>query len=407
MATTSRRSAHIVTLAEGAKVTPAELFLDLVFVYGFTQVTGFMAEDLSWTGMVRGMAILGLLWWMWSGFAWLGNLVQADEGPIRIVLLVVMAVVFVVDVTIPEAFVDLPGGLWGPWVFAVGYLLVQLIHHVVQLYAARRLPRIRRNTAMLMIPTLAATVLLLVAGANADPEDQKLQTILWVIAVAVMFGGIYSIKPEGWQLSAASHFAERHGLIIIVALGETVVAIGVGVSRLPISWEIIVAAAMAIAALAAMWWAYFDTAVIAAEDVLHHMSDDARPRAARDAYTFIHYPMVAGIILLALGLKKVFEHLGDPLTFKGVIALYGGAIVYLVAHAAFKLRAARLFHWQRPFSAVLLLALIPLAVKVPALVALLVLAVVLVGLVAYESVRYAELRDRIRHGAASSHHAAR
>src|SRR5687767_13658160 len=189
MAPASRRTARVVTLAEGAKVTPVELFLDLVFVYGFTQVTGFMAHDLSWTGMVRGMAILGLLWWMWTGFAWLGNIVQADEGPVRIVLFVVMAIVFVVAVTIPEAFVDIPGGLWGPWVFAAGYLLVQLIHHAVMLYAARRLPRIRRNTLMLLVPTLTATVLLLVAGANTDPEDQAVQTILWVVALAVIFVG--------------------------------------------------------------------------------------------------------------------------------------------------------------------------------------------------------------------------
>ncbi|WP_162908116.1 low temperature requirement protein A [Allorhizocola rhizosphaerae] len=399
-ATSSRRPANIVTLAEGAKVTPAELFLDLVFVYGFTQVTGFMAADLSWTGMVRGMAILGLLWWMWTGFAWLGNIVQADEGPVRMVLFAVVAIVFVVDVTIPEAFVDIPGGLWGPWVFAIGYMLVQLTHHFFMLYTARRLPRIRRNTLMLLVPTLTATALLLVAGANTDPADQTVQTILWVAALAVIFGGIYAIRAEGWQLSAASHFAERHGLIVIVALGETIVAIGVGVSRLPISWEIVVAAVLAAAALAALWWAYFDAAVIAAEHALHRLSDDERPRVARDAYTFIHFPMIAGIILLALGLEKVFQHLADPLSFKGVFALYGGAILFLVAHTAFKLRATRLFHWVRPLASVLLLALIPLAIKMSALFALLTLSTVLVALIAYESVRYAELRDRIRHGQA-------
>lgn len=394
--TKSRRPARVVTLSEGAKVTPVELFLDLVFVYGFTQVTGFMAADLTWPAILRGMAILGLLWWLWTGFAWLGNMVQADEGPVRIVLFAVMAVVFVIDVTIPEAFTDKPGGLWGPWVFAAGYLLVMLIHNGGMLYAARNLPRIRRNTLLLLIPTLLATTLLVIAGAQQ--QRPALQTGLWVAALALTFVGIFFIRAEGWQIGAASHFAERHGLIIIVALGESVVAIGVGVSQIPISVPVILASALGIAVLAALWWTYFDVVAIVAEGVLHQLSDRERPRIARDSYTFLHFPMVAGIVLVALGLEKVFAHMGDPLEPLGVVALFGGASVYLLAHVGFRLRNIHTVNWQRLAVALLLLALIPVATRFTALVSLAVLAAIMVGLVAYETVSYASARDRIRHG---------
>lgn len=380
-------------------MTPVELFLDLVFVYGFTQVTGFMATAGDLQGVVRGMAILGLLWWLWSGFAWLGNIVQADEGPVRIALFAVMFVVFVVAVTIPESFADIPGGLWGPWVFAAGYLTGQLIHNGLQLYASRRVFGIGRSTLLLLIPHAITTALLLIAGKQqADPW---LQTWLWIAALVTTYVGIFLINPKGWQLGAASHFAERHGLIMIVALGETVVAIGVGISLKPITWGIIGASALAIAVLAALWWAYFDVVALAAENVLHHVPDEQKPRLARDSYSFLHFPMIAGIIVLALGLKEVFAHLDEPLGLLGLVALYGGASLYLLAHVAFRLRNVGTLNVQRLVLAVVLLALIPAVREVPALVALLVLTVATVGLVAYEALAFASSRDRIRHGGAS------
>lgn len=387
--------ARVVALTEGARVTPVELFLDLVFVYGFTQVTGFMADDLSWVGIARGMAILGLLWWLWTGFAWLGNLVRADEGPIRMALFAVMFVVFVMDITIPEAFVDGDdGGLWAPWVFAGGYLLVMVIHNVVMLYAARSVPNIRRNTLLLLIPAILTTALLFLAGRQRD--SPAWQTLLWAGALLIMFAGLVFISAEGWHLSAASHFAERHGLIIIVALGETVVAIGVGVATVPISWEIVAAAALGITVLAALWWTYFDVVAIAAEGALQKLSDQERPRVARDAYTYLHFPMVAGIILLALGLEKVFEHLNDPMKPLALAALFGGASLYLLAHVAFRLRNVRTLGKPRLAVALLLPTLIPVTRGWPALGSLLLLAMVMVVLVSYETLSFTMLRDRIR-----------
>ncbi|HEX6685687.1 MAG TPA: low temperature requirement protein A [Candidatus Limnocylindrales bacterium] len=390
----SRPSAHVVALSEGARVTPVELFLDLVFVYGFTQVTAFMADDLSWSGVVRGLSILWALWWLWTGFAWLGNLVQADEGPVRVVLFVVMAVVFIIDVTVPEAFVNIPGGLWGPWVFAACYLIVMLIHHGIQVYAAREVARLRRNTLLLGIPTLMATALYAIAGKQTGLT----QTLLWVSAVVITYVSVYFIRAEGWQLRAASHFTERHGLMIIIALGESVVAIGVGVSLLPISWEIIVASVLGIVVLATMWWAYFDVVAIWGEHMLERLSDELRPRLARDGYTFLHYPMVAGIILLALGMKKAFEHLGDPMKGIALYALFGGVSLYLLALVAFKLRNIKTFNVQRIVVAVGLLALVPAASKLSALAALAILALIMLALTVYELLAFAPLREEVRHG---------
>jgi len=375
-------------------VTPVELFLDLVFVYGFTQVTVFMADDLTWSGVVRGLTILWTLWWLWTGFAWLGNIVAADEGPVRIVLFAVMAVVFVIDITVPEAFENIYGGLWGPWVFASCYLTVMLIHNGIMLYAARELPRIRRNTLLLLIPTFITTSLLLIAGKQTGLT----QTLLWVAAMVITYVSVYFIRPEGWQIGAATHFTERHGLMIIIALGESVVAIGLGVSALPVSWEVIGASVLGIAVLATMWWAYFDVVAISGENALHRLPGEERPRLARDAYTFLHYPMIAGIILLALGLKKVFEHLQDPLHGIGLYALYGGASVYLLALVAFKLRNLKAVNVQRVIVAAALLLLIPAADKLPSLGALLLLALIMVGLIVYEVLAFAPLREQVRHG---------
>ena len=390
----SRAPVHVVAIAEGARVTPVELFLDLVFVYGFTQVTAFMAEDLTWSGVVRGLCILFALWWLWTGFAWLGNVVRADEGPARIVLFAVMAVVFVIDITVPEAFVNFPGGLWGPWVFAACYLLVMLMHNGIMLYAAREVTRIRNNTLLLLIPTLLATTFFFIAGKQSGLT----QTLLWVAAVLITYISVYFIRPEGWHLGAASHFAERHGLILIIALGESVVAIGVGVSALPVSWELIGASVLGIAVLAAMWWTYFDVVAIAGESLLHNLPDAQRPRMARDAYTFLHFPMVAGIILMALGLKKVFEHLSDPLYGIGLYALYGGVSLYLLALVAFRLRGLKTVSVQRLVVATGLLVLIAAASHLPALGALLLLTVIMVGLVVYEVFVFAPVREQVRHG---------
>jgi low temperature requirement protein LtrA len=400
----------MLQMTEGARVSPLELFFDLVFVYALTQVTALMAADLTAGGFLRGLLVLAVLWWCWCCYAWLGNTVRADEGVVRIGLFTVMATMFVVAVTIPEAFTDLRGGLSGPVVFASCYLVVRVLHLVLYWYAAQGYPGLRRQLARAAVPMLAGAVVLFTAALLPqrlvdDPTQVvTVRTLLWALALAVDYGGIMAIGAAGWQVFSAAHWAERHGLIIIVALGESIVSIGVGVSALPISWPIIIASALGIAVAAALWWAYFDVVSIAAERVLTRASGAARAALARDSYTYLHLPMVAGIILLALGLKKVLEYVGDPskhnlaepLHGLGLYALFGGVALYLLGHFGFRLRNMRSVNRPRLVAIVALIVLLPVGDRVPALAALALVAAVCVGLVLAEVVLFADARRALR-----------
>ena len=219
-----RKGATVRVMGEGARVTPLELFFDLVFVYAITQVTQFMADDPTARGVLRGMLMIALLWWCWCSYAWLGNRVQADEGSARVVLFAAMVVMLVAAVTIPEAFDDLPGGLPGPLVFAACYLAVRLLHLGSYWRFALGDRALRRQLALTATPMLCATVVLVVASFQSGPW----QTALWGLALALDYGGIFVTGISGWTVHSAAHFAERHGLIVIIALGESIVAVGVG-----------------------------------------------------------------------------------------------------------------------------------------------------------------------------------
>ena len=192
------------------------------------------------------------------------------------------------------------------------------------------------------------------------------------------------------------HFAERHGLIVIIALGESIVAIGVGADA-GVDAGVAAAAVLGIAVAAALWWLYFDVVALVAE---RHLARTAQGRErnelARDSYSYLHFPMVAGIVLLALALKKTLADVGGALDAVTATALLGGTAIYLLAHVAFRLRNVRTLNKQRLVCAALLVALVPAAVELPSLAALAVLAAVLTALIAYETVRFAEARDRIR-----------
>jgi low temperature requirement protein LtrA len=400
-------------VTEGSRVTPLELFFDLIFVYALTQVTALMADDATGRGVFRGMLVLALLWWCWCCYSWLGNTVRADEGVTRLAMFAVMAAMFVVAVTIPEAFTDLPGGLSGPVVFATCYLLTRALHLVIYWHAARGDAGLRRQLLRAVFPMASGALLLFAAALVpqrlfAEPGDVDLaRTVLWCLALLVDYAGVMATGADGWRIFSAAHWAERHGLIVIVALGESIVSIGIGVTALPISWPIIVASAMGIAVSAALWWAYFDVVAIAAERVLHRAQGAARAALGRDSYTYLHLPMIAGIILLSLGLKKVLAYVGDaehhqltdPLKGIGLYALFGGVILYLLGHLGFRWRNMRSVNRPRLIAVVLLAALVPAAAKVPALAALAMLTVVCVGLIVAEVILFRADRHALRESA--------
>jgi low temperature requirement protein LtrA len=394
-----RRLARIVPTDEAHGVTTLELFFDLVFVFAITQITAFMASDLGLRGCLRGLVLLSLLWFAWCSYSWLGNQAHADEGILRGAYIVAMAAMFVVALAIPEAWGDEGGGLSAPLLLAAGLSVVRTTHLGVYVVAAAGDAGLRRQVVKVAVPVGMSAALLLVGAALGGPA----QTALWAVAIVVDYSGIY-LSGADWRLPAPRHFAERYGLIVLIALGESLIAVGVGVGHLPVTVPIVVGALLGMAVSVALWWAYFDVVAPVAERVLRRRQGSDRVKLARDSYTYLHFPMVAGVIYLALGLKKVAQYVGDeshhaltdPLPTTALWALYGGVAVYLLGHLAFRLRNLRSINPPRATVAVLLLAA-PLALgQMPALGALALLAGVLVALIAFEVVRYADARARVR-----------
>jgi low temperature requirement protein LtrA len=386
---------------ERASVTQLELFFDLVFVFALTQVTDLMAhEPVTVGGVVRGALVLGVLWWCWVGYSWLANVVRADEGIIRVAMFAAMGAVFCAAITIPEAFDDAAGGLFGPAVFAACYFAVRVVHVFMFLLVSRGDPVLRRQVVRFSASMAAGTVLLLLASQTTGTT----QTLLWLAALVADYGGTL-VAGSNWRLGSAAHFSERHGLIIIVALGESIVATGIGIAQLPITFPIVVAVLLGLAISGALWWAYFDVTALLTERALAAAEGVAQVKLARSGYTFLHFPMIVGIIMMSLGLKKAIGYvagddghvLSDPIYGIPLAALYGGAALYLLAHVGFKFAVMRSLSVPRLVVVVLLLVLIPVVANLPALATLAVLAAVLAALIGYETHRYAEMRHQLRH----------
>jgi len=373
-------------LREGTQVTPLELFFDLVFVLAITQCTALMADSPTWEGLVRGLLVLGALWWSWVGYAWLTSVVDPEEGAVRIALFAAMAALLVVALCVPEAFDDAAAPL------AAAYAVVRFAQIGLFIIASPDDPHLRRS----VLGLAASTALGVAPVVGAAFADGLAQGALWALALLLDMGGPLVIDPGGWRL-VPGHFAERHGLIIIIALGESIVAIGVG-AEAGIDVGIAVAAVLGIVVAAALWWIYFDVVARVAERRLSALPAGREQNTmARDSYSYLHFPMVAGIVLLALGMKTTLAHVGDALEIEAAVALLGGTALYLLAHVAFRLRNVHTLNRRRLACALLLVALLPAAVELPALATLGILAAVLVALIVYEAVRYAEARDRIRH----------
>jgi low temperature requirement protein LtrA len=385
-ATADRPHRFSAVMREESRVTPLELFFDLVFVLALTQCTALMADDPTWEGLARGLLVLGVMWWSWVGYAWLTSVVNPEEGTVRVVMFVAMAAFLVVALCVPGAYGD--EGL----LFAGAYAIVRFSQIGLFLIASRDDPGLRHAVWGLLASTALGTGLLV----GASFADGTLQGALWATALAFDMGGPLVIDPSGWRLEPG-HFAERHGLIVIIALGESIVAIGVGAEH-GVTTGVVVAACLGIAVAAAMWWLYFDVVALVAERRLSN-AEPGRERntIARDSFSYLHFPMVAGIVLVALGLKKTLEHVDEPLKVVPAAALLGGIAAYLVAHVFFRYRNVHRVSWQRLVAAAVLVALVPAALELDALVTLAIAAVLLAVLIVYEAHRFAELRDRLRH----------
>jgi low temperature requirement protein LtrA len=320
---------------EGHRGTTFELFFDLVFVFAVTQITGYMAHTHTGYGVLRGLLLLALLWWIWGGFTWLGN--QAYGGALRAGGAVALVVIFVVALTVPEAWHDPPSGLAGPVVFVVGAIIVRCIHLILYTLVAANDTALRRQVRITWIPELAGAAALLTAALIGGWT----QTVLFAAAVLVDWGGVYLTSGQGgWRVRSAAHFNERHGLFILIALGESFTAIGLGAAQKPITTPLITAAVLGIVVALSLWWFYFDIVSRAAEDTLRDATGQARARMALEAYSYGHFPIVAGIILTALGVEGILAHAGGT-KHAGAFdatALLGGVALYLIGQLIFKNR---------------------------------------------------------------------
>jgi low temperature requirement protein LtrA len=371
------------------RVTPLELFFDLIFVFAITQVTGLVSADPTWAGLAEGLVVLGVLWWAWAAYAWLTNTINPEEGVVRLAMFGAMGAMLIASLAVPDVFGD------DAFLFACAYAVVRVAHLVLYAVAGRGDRDLLDAIARLAAGSTMGVSLLFVAAAL----DGRIQVTIWAIALVTDLLGAYIGGGRGWRL-AAGHFAERHALIVIIALGESIVALGLGATNV-LSAGVVAAALLGLAIACALWWAYFDVVAIVAERRLRERTGTAQLAMARDSYSYLHLPMVAGIILFAVGVKKTLGDVGEPLKVVPAVALCGGVAMYLAAHVLFRLRNVNTVNRQRTVVTLLLLALIPAAVELPALATLAAVAALCVGLIGYEAIRFAEARHRVRHAAES------
>jgi low temperature requirement protein LtrA len=368
------------------RVSPRELFFDLVFVFAFTQVSTLLANNPTFAGIGRGVLVLAALWWAWAAYAWLTNTVDPEDEFVGAALLVVLIAMFVAALVVPGVFDD-EGVLFG-----VAFLVVCAMHVVLYALAARG----RRDLlgAVLRIApwTVLGATLILVAGFT----DQA-RVWLWLAALACTYIGAALSGSTGWQLHP-SHFAERHGLVIIIALGEAFIAIGIGATGIGIGLGEVVAATLGLLVATAFWLAYFDFFSIRGERILIDSEGAERAAFGRDAYSYAHLPMIVGIVLFAFAMKITIHHVGDELDAVAAFALCGGSAIFLLTFSAIRSRVARRLSLSRGrFTAALVLLLVlPLAMMIPALAALAVVTGVWLALHAYELVWWREARAESR-----------
>jgi low temperature requirement protein LtrA len=367
------------------RVTALELFFDLVFVFAITQVTGYLADHPTWEGLLQGLLILAALWWAWAAYAWLTNSLNAEEGAVRLAMFGSMAAMLVVALAVPNAF-----GTDGV-TFAVAYLVVRTLHLVLYGIGARRDPELLAAVIRIGPTAILGPALLIVAGFL----DGAIQLAVWVSALLLDYLGALIGRARGWRV-APEHFVERHGLIVIIALGESIVAIGLGAAGLPLDAGLIAAALLGVVVACALWWSYFDWVSYVAQARLAEATGPEQAALARDLYSYLHLPMVAGIVLFALGLKTTMAHLAEPLPVIPAIGLCGGLALYLAAHVAVRLRIGGGLGHGRPVAAVVLAALILVATLIASLLSLLLVATAMVALIAYEYLRYRSHRAWIR-----------
>jgi low temperature requirement protein LtrA len=367
-----------VASREGDRVTTLELFFDLAFVFAFTQLSRLMAQQHDALGILQAVVVLALLWWAWTSYGWLTNIAHADRGVVRVAMIIGMTALFVAGLVVLEAYDDLPGGLFGPHVFVGAYLVARITHAVVFVWLAE--PELRRRTLLTVTLSVIPSGALLVTGALLGAPWQ-----IWCTIAAVAIEPIVSSRSSvgvAWPVRSTAHFTERHGLIVILALGESILGIGAGAATEPISIAILGGVILSMLICIALWWAYFTRLNGEAEHALLAIPAADRGRTATDAYTYLHVLLVSGIVLAALGLEVAMAHIEstDSLGLFGAAALSGGTACYLAGTVAFARRLLGTWNVARLAIATIFVALTPVISMLPALSGLAIVVGLLVVL---------------------------
>jgi low temperature requirement protein LtrA len=364
--------------AEARRTAPVELLWDLVFVFAVTQVTTLLRSDQTWAGFGRSMLVLALVWWAWSAYVWVTNAQDPDSPLLRASLLLAGGVIFITGLAVPHAYGS-EGAL-----FAISYAIVRFGHLALYADASRR-----GNASFAAIAGFAVTVTigmaLLIAGAFVTGGWR---VGLWTAAAAIDYAGPAWLTRErlrGLQRVAVEHFAERYGLFVIICLGESVVAIGVGAQAHPLDAEIVVGVALTLIITGELWWAYFGRFATTAQERLRTVADPVL--AAADAYSYIHLLIVAGIIVFAVGAREAVADVSADLAAPARLALCGGIALWMVGLVAFRLRMVGTVGWAKLCAAAACMAWFAVSGGVSAWAATAVLAALLAVLLAYEQAR--------------------
>jgi low temperature requirement protein LtrA len=365
-------------VAAERRTGPVELLWDLVFVFAITQVTILLSHDLSWAGFGRSMLVLALVWWAWSAFVWAANAQEGDSPVLRASLIGGMVMIFIAGLALPQAFGN------EATLFAVTYAGVRFLHLALYADASRR-----GNASWAAIAGFAVTVAigmgLLIGGSFLEDGAR---VAMWAAAAAIDYAGPAWLTRErlrGLQEVAVAHFAERYSLFIIICLGESIVAIGLGASGEPLSAALVAAVAFGLLITVALWWTYFDRFAATAEERLRVHEDPVL--AAADAYSYLHLVLVAGIIIFAVGVKLAVEGVDAPLSDAARLALCGGVALYLAGHVAFAWRMGGGINYTRLGVAAALLVLFATGSGLDAWGLAAVMTGVMAALCALEAVR--------------------
>jgi low temperature requirement protein LtrA len=367
------------------RVSPIELFFDLVFVFAFTQVTTLWLEQSSWAGLGRGLLVLAVLWWVWAGYAWLTNAADADAGVVTWTLLFASGATFIAALAVPDAF-GAHRLLFGVPLFAVAATFVGL-YALVSKHEPELLGAVLRMSRTVLV---AAALILAAAFVPAG-----IRPALWALALVVGYLGPQLQGLEGWRVEPA-HFAERHGLIVIIAIGESLSAIGFAARGTHLGAAVIAAVVLGLVVAGSFWLAYFDFASTGVQRLLADRRGTERTALARDAYTYGHLPMVAGIVLFAFAMRTALRDVHAELSTVQAFALCCGSAIYVGAFVGLRWRVSRQLGRGRPIAALVFALTTAAAVALSALAALALVAAVWLGLHAYELIRWREERARRR-----------